>query len=29
MKYEAYIEEYLDLVKKFTKVQDKYNKLVA
>ena len=29
MKYEAYIEEYVDLVKRLTKVQDKYNKLMA
>ncbi|MDY4016351.1 MAG: hypothetical protein SOZ16_02960, partial [Bacilli bacterium] len=29
MKYEAYMEEYVDLVKRFTEAQDKYNKLMA
>lgn len=29
MKYEAYMEEYIDLVKRFTKAQDEYNKLIA
>ena len=29
MKYEAYMEEYVDLVKRFTKAQDEYNKLMA
>ena len=28
MKYEAYMEEYVDLVKRFTEAQDKYNKLM-
>lgn len=29
MKYEAYMEEYVDLVKRFTEAQDKYKKLMA
>lgn len=29
IKYEAYKEEYVDLVKRFTEAQDKYNKLMA
>ncbi len=29
MKYEAYMEEYVDLVKRFTEAQNKYNKLMA
>ena len=29
MKYEAYMKEYVDLVKRFTKAQDEYNKLMA
>lgn len=29
MKYEAYMEEYVKLVKRFTEAQDKYNKLMA
>lgn len=29
MKYEAYMEEYVDLVKRFTEAQDKYNKLMT
>ena len=29
MKYEAYMEEYVDLVKRFTEAQDKYNKLIS
>lgn len=28
-KYEAYMEEYVDQVKRFTEAQDKYNKLMA
>lgn len=29
MKYEAYMEEYVDLVKRFTEAHDKYNKLMS
>lgn len=29
MKYEAYMEEYVDLVKKITEVQEEYNRLIA
>ena len=29
MMYKAYMEEYVDLVKRFTEAQDKYNKLMA
>ena len=28
IKYEAYMEEYVDLVKRFTEAQDKYNKFI-
>ena len=29
MKYEEYIEEYVNLVKRFTSAQDEYNRLMA
>lgn len=28
-KYEAHMEEYVDLIKRFTEAQDKYNKLMS